>query len=263
MTLLGSGVVTRSVAHQPANRAEAFSYTARSSGTATSVGLYVESRAGTARLRVAVYSNRRGRPGVLLTSGSRLRPRARAWTRIAVHAASLTTGHQYWLVVLPTGGKVALRLSADRGLCRRGSAPPSDDGLPKTLGIALGPAGVPGVRVRDRRVRRSAPHRWQRIDSAGAPGAPEPTFGSRSADQELLQHPERVRLPRPDEHRRPGWYATHDLQRRSADQRAGNVLRLERRQRVDQGQRQQRHDQGQRGHQLAIPPATTYSSLRE
>ena len=114
VTLFGSRALGRSVAHQPANRAEAFSYSARSSGTASSVGLYVQSRARATRLRVAVYSNARGRPGVLLTAGSALRPRVRAWNRIGVRGAHLVAGHRYWLVVLPTRGKVALRYRRTR-----------------------------------------------------------------------------------------------------------------------------------------------------
>jgi hypothetical protein len=130
VTLFGSRALGRSVAHQPANRAEAYSYTARSSGAASSVALYVQSRARATRLRVAVYSNGRGRPGVLLTAGSALRARVRAWNRIGVRGAHLVAGRQYWLVVLPTRGKVALRsgrtracVGADRRRLRMTSLP--------------------------------------------------------------------------------------------------------------------------------------------
>ena len=114
VTMLGSRSVARSVARQPAGRAEAFSYTAKSSGKATAIGLYVDSRARDAGLRVAIYSNFHNRPGVRLTRGSRQRPRTHAWDAISIQAIQLVAQHHYWLVVLPSRGKVALRYRRTR-----------------------------------------------------------------------------------------------------------------------------------------------------
>jgi hypothetical protein len=115
VTMLGSRSLARSVAHQPAGRAEAFSYTAKSSGKAASIGLYVESRARNARLHVAIYSNFHNRPGVRLATGSRLRPRPHAWDAISIRATRVFAGRHYWLVVLPSRGTVALRYRRARG----------------------------------------------------------------------------------------------------------------------------------------------------
>lgn len=131
VTLLGSRTLGRGVVHQPANHAEAFSYTARSSGTAKSIGLYVQARSRRTRLHVAIYSNRRGRPRFRLTAGSATRLRRRAWNQIPVHGAHLIAGRRYWLVVLPKRGKVALRHRRTRACARADRRQPAMRNLPR------------------------------------------------------------------------------------------------------------------------------------
>jgi hypothetical protein len=114
VTVLGSRSVGRSVAHQPAGRAEAFSYAAKSSGKATVIRLYVDSRGRNARLNVALYSNFHHRPGVRLARGSWRHPRAHAWNAMAIRAVPLVAKRHYWLVVLPSRGRVALRYRQTR-----------------------------------------------------------------------------------------------------------------------------------------------------
>jgi hypothetical protein len=114
VTLLGSRSVGQSVAHQPAGRAEAFSYTATSSGKATALRLYVDSRGRNARLNVAVYSNFHHRPGVRLARGSRRHARAHAWDAISIRPIRLVAKRHYWLVVLPSRGRVGLRYRRTR-----------------------------------------------------------------------------------------------------------------------------------------------------
>lgn len=113
-TLWGSRTVARAVAHLPAGRAEAFSYTARSSGSVRAVHLYIASRARSSRLKVAIYTDIRGRPAVRLVGAVRNHPRARVWTTIAVRSTTVVAGRRYWLMVLPTAGTVALRYARSR-----------------------------------------------------------------------------------------------------------------------------------------------------
>ncbi len=114
VTMFGAQTVARSVAHEPAGRAEAFSYAAKTSGKARTIGVYVGSRARDARLRVALYSSSGNRPGVLLASGSRLRPRRHAWNAISVQAVRIVAGRHYWLVALASRGNVTLRYRRSR-----------------------------------------------------------------------------------------------------------------------------------------------------
>jgi hypothetical protein len=114
VTMFGARTVARSVAHEPAGRAAAFSYTAKTSGKARTVGIYVGSRARNARLRVALYSSSRHRPAVLLASGSRLRPRTHAWNVISIRPVRIVAKRHYWLVALASRGRVTLRYRRTR-----------------------------------------------------------------------------------------------------------------------------------------------------
>ncbi len=117
--LLGRPVVAKSVHWEAAGHASAFAYRASSSGTVTAVTLYVHSRGSrAARLGVAIYTDAHGHPGSLVTRGVRNDPPARAWDRIAVRATRLSAGRRYWLAVLPSRGRIALRYEATRA-CRR------------------------------------------------------------------------------------------------------------------------------------------------
>ena len=252
VTLFGSRALGRSVAHQEANRAEAFSYTARSSGTARSVGLYVQSRARATRLRVAVYSNGRGRPGVLLTAGSALRPRARAWNRIGVRGAHLVAGRRYWLVVLPARGRVALRYrrtracaGADRRRIRMSTLPRRWRSRAAMQGCQVS-AYVSGASGAVRPTGGSGP------TPPGSPSPPTPPSSPVLQTKNCFSTPSACGYP---DQTNTGVPAGTPLTTFNGDQQInapGTYYGLERRQRVDQGQRQQRDDQGQRRHQLGF-----------
>ncbi len=119
--LLGDRQRERSVASVRRGRARAFRFTAARSGTARKVSLYVAGGTRASRALVALYSNASGRPGQLLTTGSRRRPARRAWNTIAVRSVSLVAGRTYWLAVLGAGGALSYRERA-RGPCSSSAA---------------------------------------------------------------------------------------------------------------------------------------------
>jgi hypothetical protein len=118
IVLLGHRGVPRSVERESAGHGAAFPYRARSSGKATSISVYVESRGRAARLTVAIYADRRGHPSALLTRGSRTHPPAHSWTRVAVRATRVVAGRRYWLAVAASRGYLAFRYRVT-GSCRR------------------------------------------------------------------------------------------------------------------------------------------------
>ena len=124
---------------------------------------------------MAVYSNGRGRPGQSCSPPVRRCGRGREpGTGSGSAGTHLVAGRRYWLVVLPTRGKVELRYRRTRACTGADGRRPQDDEPPKAVAVARGPAGMPGVGLRERRVCGWAPERRQRPHAARLPVAPEP-----------------------------------------------------------------------------------------
>jgi Right handed beta helix region len=97
-------------------RAEAFRLRARATAAVEQVLVYVDRR-GTARaLVVGLYSNARGHPGRLLSTGTASSLRARTWNVVSISQRRLLSGRKYWLAVLGTGGTLRYRY-ARHGRC--------------------------------------------------------------------------------------------------------------------------------------------------
>ncbi|MBI4492659.1 MAG: DUF4082 domain-containing protein [Chloroflexi bacterium] len=96
-----------------AGLAEAFQYLAGASGTATKIQVYVDATNTATQVVVGLYTNNpsTNSPGSLLTQGTITNPVNGAWNSVAVPAASVTGGTQYWIALLsPAGtGKVQFR----------------------------------------------------------------------------------------------------------------------------------------------------------
>ena len=87
--------------------AQAFQYTATASGAASAIQLYVDDGTSATKVMVGLYSDKSGRPGSLLASGSLSSPQGGAWNDIAVSGtASITSGQTYWIALLGTGGQI-------------------------------------------------------------------------------------------------------------------------------------------------------------
>jgi hypothetical protein len=105
--LIGSQSIPGSADSNPAGLAQAFVYTASSSGTTSDMEIYVGSGTTATRVYLGVYSNSAGEPGSLLTSGSISNPTAGAWNDVSVGPTSISSGTTYWLALLGTGGTLA------------------------------------------------------------------------------------------------------------------------------------------------------------
>jgi hypothetical protein len=110
--LMGSRAATGARSRQPPGRAIASAFRARASGNATSVVVFVDGRDRGVALHAALYTSRAGRPGALLTTGSRRRVRAHGWLRIPVRATHVRAGRRYWVSLLATGGSFGYRRRA-------------------------------------------------------------------------------------------------------------------------------------------------------
>jgi hypothetical protein len=112
--LLGESALGPRRRQNAAGKAIAFRFWARTGGRVRSVTVYVGPHSMTRKLVVGLYSDRRGHPGSLLTSGSLRLLIRRAWNVVAVHQAVVTSRRFYWIAVLGRGGALNLRLRAKR-----------------------------------------------------------------------------------------------------------------------------------------------------
>jgi hypothetical protein len=99
----------------PTGLAQGFPIRSRATGSVSSISVYTGQQNRATKLNVALYSDHSCRPGVRLTAGSRLLPKAGRWNRVSVHPASVRSGASYWLVVLGTGGTLDIRRSITKG----------------------------------------------------------------------------------------------------------------------------------------------------
>ncbi len=116
--LLGGQTVGSRQSDLRAGRLEAFRVRTRASGVAGAVQVYVDRGSTVRALAVGIYSDVRGRPGALLTQGSRLSRAVHGWRTVAIAPAILTSGKTYWLAVLGGGGTLRYRSPAGR-VCAR------------------------------------------------------------------------------------------------------------------------------------------------
>ena len=107
--LFGDQAIESNLDNNPSRTAEAFPFVAFSTGSASSVVLYVDALNRAKSLRVGLYSDSGGHPGSLLASGSLTSPVAAAWNAVSVKSASVTSGSTYWVAVLGTGGTIDFR----------------------------------------------------------------------------------------------------------------------------------------------------------
>jgi outer membrane protein assembly factor BamB len=99
-------------------KAEAFRVTASTSGSLTSLTVYVDSASTATSLVAGVYANSGSHPGALLAQGTVSAPTKGAWNTLSVPAASITSGATYWIALLAPGGTLRFRDKA----CGCGSA---------------------------------------------------------------------------------------------------------------------------------------------
>ncbi len=115
--LFGTRAVRRATEPDVAGSVKVFRFTNRATGVASAISIYVASHSKATHLTVGLYSNRAGRPGSRLTTGSLRAPRSGAWNRVRVKRTAVTPG-SYWIAVLSKGGALYLR-GLDARRCQR------------------------------------------------------------------------------------------------------------------------------------------------
>ncbi|HSW79343.1 MAG TPA: dockerin type I domain-containing protein [Candidatus Saccharimonadales bacterium] len=131
-TLVGNSALELGTDSNSAGEAEAFKYTAVSSGAASTLTFYVDSGSGATGLKVGIYSNNGTVPGTLLASGSASTVNAGAWNVITLTSnPNITTGTVYWIAFLGTGGSLNFRNQAS-GSCSQSNSVTGLTALPPT-----------------------------------------------------------------------------------------------------------------------------------
>ncbi len=107
--LFGDRNVEPTLDSNPAGLAEAFPFSSQTTGTATSISVYVDSHNKAPALVAGLYSNSDGHPGSRLASGSLSSPRAGAWNTVTVSSTVVRAGRTYWVAVLGKGATLYFR----------------------------------------------------------------------------------------------------------------------------------------------------------
>ncbi len=116
--LFGTQTVQTNRDDNPAGTAEAFVYTAGSSGTARRLSLYLDGASTATTVIVCIYSTAAGSvPGTLLTQATITQPVAGGWNTVMIPAVAISAGSQYWIALLSPvgGGTVVFRDAASGG----------------------------------------------------------------------------------------------------------------------------------------------------
>ncbi|MFZ1996058.1 MAG: hypothetical protein WAU75_18245, partial [Solirubrobacteraceae bacterium] len=107
--LLGNGRLAPVIRPARSGRLVAFRFIAGRSGLAKSVQVWLGLASHARALRVGVYSGGRGRPAVMLRSGTARRLRAGHWNRVSIRGMSVARGRSYWIAFSGRGGSIAYR----------------------------------------------------------------------------------------------------------------------------------------------------------
>ncbi len=135
--LVGSNVIAPQLDSNSAGMAEAFQYTASTSGTLTRLYVFIDGSNTATSVIVGLYVDTGGNnPGGLLTQGTITAPVKNAWNSVVVPSAGVTAGAKYWLAVLtPVGGGAIQFRDAISGGIAQTSASSSLTSLPSSWGI--------------------------------------------------------------------------------------------------------------------------------
>ena len=108
-TLLGEERIGTQIDANRSGMAEAFQTTAATTGTVSSISLYVDENSTGERFAVGLYADADGHPGALLTQGA-ADAKPGDWNAVAVPDTAVTAGQRYWIALVGTGpGQIAFR----------------------------------------------------------------------------------------------------------------------------------------------------------
>lgn len=131
--LLGDQTLETTVDNNIPGQAQAWPFTATSSGTGTSASFYVDSSSTATAGQVGVYADNAGAPGAKLGSAS-FTPARGAWNTISLSGVQITSGSQYWLAELGTSGTLAFRDRSANACSSNGSQATNLTALPAAWG---------------------------------------------------------------------------------------------------------------------------------
>ena len=116
-SLLGDQAIEQSRDSNPAGTAQAFPFTASSTGSINRLFWYLDVTNAASTIAVGLYNDGGGHPNTLQTAGLITTPANGTWNAVSVPAVNLTSGTQYWLAILtPFGsGTVQFRDVAGSG----------------------------------------------------------------------------------------------------------------------------------------------------
>jgi hypothetical protein len=130
--LFGDAALETYVDSNGGGRGQAFSYTSPTSGTASSIQVYVDSHTNASKMVAAIYSDSSGNPGTRLATGTVGQPARGAWDTVTFSGVSITSGTKYWIAILGTGGSLYFR-DKQTGTCTTQiSQSPNLSSLPTT-----------------------------------------------------------------------------------------------------------------------------------
>jgi hypothetical protein len=130
--LVGDANVEGALDDNSAGQAEAFQYTAATSGSATHLNLYVDGSSGASTVVVGLYTDNAGHPGQLLAQGTIGAPVAGTWNSTTIASTAVTAGASYWIAILGTAGTIEFRDIAGGGPGSESSAQTTLTSLPAT-----------------------------------------------------------------------------------------------------------------------------------
>jgi hypothetical protein len=133
--LAGNNTVESNQDSNTAGKAEAFQYTATTSGTANGVQVYLNGTNQASQVVVGLYTDNNGKPGTLLGQTTITTPVNGTWnTATLPTGVSITSGTNYWLAVLgpKSQGTIGFRDKASGGVGSHTSSQSNLTSLPAT-----------------------------------------------------------------------------------------------------------------------------------
>jgi Ca2+-binding RTX toxin-like protein len=110
VVLIGETTLQRGIDQNVAGLAEAFSFVAAQTGTATEIQFYDDASSTASKVVVGLYAdNGSGSPGSLLAQATRTALAGGAWNTVQISGAGLTAHVRYWLALLTPAGSGTLR----------------------------------------------------------------------------------------------------------------------------------------------------------
>jgi len=98
--LIGSKTLGDELDYNQPGTANAFQYTALSSGTITSLAVYLDGTSTASTAIVGLYDDAGDGPGMLLTQGTLAAPVNGSWNTANVPQVAVTAGNTYWIAVM-------------------------------------------------------------------------------------------------------------------------------------------------------------------